>query len=101
MTFEEFCKQAAPFITTALLACWGGAVSHIQKLRTGKKFRWRELLFDLFISCFAGLLTHLACVTANLDGSLAAMLVAMSGHMGVRAIINLETVYTKIFGIEK
>lgn len=99
--FVESIRQGMPYITTVFLACWGGAVQHIQKLRTGKRFVLKEFFFDLFTSAFAGLLTHFACESAGIGGSQAAMLIAVSGHMGTKAIASLETLHQKIFPNEE
>lgn len=91
--------QVLPYVWTILLSCWGGAVSHFQNNRKqAKPFNWRELLFDLVTSSFAGLLTYLFCQAAHIEGPMGAMLVAISGHMGTRAIASLQNVYERIIG---
>ncbi len=99
--FEWF-GSLLPYVSTLILSCWGGIVSYIQRMRmSSKKFSWRELLFDLVVSSFAGLLTHFFCEYANVNGSMAAILIAVSGHMGTRAIIGFEKIRDRIFGLEK
>jgi hypothetical protein len=90
----------SPYLSTVFLACWGGAVSYISRIRKGKcKVNWRELFFDLVVSSFAGVLTHLLCESVGIEGAKAAMLIAVSGHMGTRAIAGFEHLRDRIFGI--
>lgn len=92
-------QHVFPYLSTVLLACWGGAVSYVQHLQKGKrKMCWRELLFDLIISSFSGVLTHFLCELVGIEGAKAAMLIAISGHMGTRAIAGFERLRDRVFG---
>ena len=96
----EWVRQVLPYLSTLFLSCWGGIVSYIQRLRIkSAKFSWRELSFDLLISSFAGLLTHFFCEYSNVSGSMSAILIAISGHMGTRAIASFEKMRDRIFGL--
>ncbi len=96
----EWVRQVLPYLSTLFLSCWGGIVSYIQRLRIkSAKFSWRELSFDLAISSFAGLLTHFFCEYSNVSGSMSAILIAISGHMGTRAIASFEKMRDRIFGV--
>lgn len=87
----EWFRSALPYISTFFLSAWGGVVHHIQRMRTTKtRFNWRELLFDIMVSSFAGLLTYFLCKAAEIEGSKAAFLIAISGHMGTRAIASFQ-----------
>lgn len=91
--------QVWPYVWTVLLSAWGGTVSYIQSnKKTGKPFNWRELAFDITISSFAGILTHFFCQAASIDGAMQAMMVAISGHMGTRAIASFAGLYERILG---
>ena len=97
----EWLKGILPYISTLVLSSWGGIVSYIQRMRVhSKKFSWKELGFDLTISSFAGLLTHFFCEYSNVSGAMSAILIAVSGHMGTRAIASFEKMRDRIFGIE-
>lgn len=97
----EWVRQVLPYLSTLFLSCWGGIVSYIQRLRIkSAKFSWRELSFDLLISSFAGLLTHFFCEYSQVSGSMSAILIAISGHMGTRAIASFEKMRDRIFGID-
>jgi hypothetical protein len=98
----EFFKQLLPYLSTLFLSCWGGIVSYIQRLRIHKsRFNWKDLTFDLVISSFAGLLTHFFCEYSNVGGSMSAILIAVSGHMGTRAIASFEKMRDRIFGVSE
>lgn len=97
-TNYDYLRNALPYIFTLLLSCWGGAVHYIQKIRRGGgKFAMRDLSMDLLISSFAGILTHLLCESAHISGAMAAVLIAVSGHMGTRAIASMEAAHSRIF----
>lgn len=98
----EWFRQVMPYITTFFLSTWGGVVNHITTIRTKKtKFQWRELAFDLIVSMFAGLLTFFFCKGANLSETMSAVLIAISGHMGTRAIAGFEVIYRRVIGVRK
>lgn len=100
VAISEFFKNVWPFVWTFLLSSWGGVVSHIQRMRmTHSKFNIRELAFDLIISSFAGLLTYMFCSYSKINGEMSAILIAISGHMGTRAIAGFERMRDRIFGI--
>ena len=91
-----------PYLSTIFLSTWGGLVNHITKLRSGKeKFQAKELIFDLVGSTFAGLITFYFCRSAGISETMSAILIAVSGHMGTRAIAGFETVYRRIIGAKE
>jgi hypothetical protein len=94
---SDFFRHALPYLSTFGLACWGGTVHYFQWIRKkNKRFSWRDLGIDLIVSSFAGVITHLACVWAGIDGAKSAMLIAVSGHMGTRAIAGFYSMYDRI-----
>ena len=98
----EFFRQILPYLSTLFLSCWGGIVSYIQRLRIHRsRFNWKDLTFDLVISSFAGLLTHFFCEYSNVGGSMSAILIAVSGHMGTRTIASFEKMRDRIFGVSE
>lgn len=97
----ESIREAVPYLTTFFLSVWGGVVNHITVLRNGRKvFKMRELAFDLIVSTFAGLLTFFFCKRAGIDETMSAILIAVSGHMGTRAIQGFEALYSRIIGVK-
>ena len=95
----EWLRQIMPYLSTFFLSTWGGVVSHITKLRNcRKKFQAKELIFDLVVSTFAGLITFYFCRAAGVSETMSAVLIAISGHMGTRAIAGFETIYRRVIG---
>ena len=77
-------------------------MNHITTLRNGrKKFQLKELIFDLVVSTFAGLITFYFCRSAGISETMSAVLIAISGHMGTRAIAGFETGYRRIIGAKE
>lgn len=71
------------------LAIFGGIANFVGKQRRGevRAFNITELIGELFVSGFAGVITFYLCTWADFDPLLTAVLVGMCGHMGSRAIM--------------
>lgn len=81
-----------------VLAMLGGGVGYMQKVKSGRvKFRWLALGVELLTSGFVGLLTYFLCHSSGVSDPLTAVMVGVSGHMGTRALMQLEAVYTRLF----
>lgn len=87
-----------PWLSTFGLSLWGGLVHYAQRVRNGEPFSWRAMALDLIVCSFAGLLTFLMCESAGIRGPIQAVLIAVSAHMGTRAIASLEVVRDRILG---
>src|SRR5258708_1225060 len=74
------------------LSSVGGGISFYRKLKQGhvRPFNIAELLGELSISAFVGLITFLLCKSAGINEFLTAALVGLTGHMGTRALMRLE-----------
>ena len=74
------------------MAMLGGVANNVKKLKDGtlKRFSFSELLGDLIISGFLGIVTFFLCEYAGLDRMLSAALVGMSAHQGTRGIYFIE-----------
>ena len=83
------------------LSMWGGIVNYISKIKSGDiaRFNITELIGDIFISGFTGLLTFWMCQAAGFDELLTAVFVGVSGHMGARMIGKLEQVLSRKFAL--
>jgi hypothetical protein len=87
-----------------LISMLGGVASFWRKVKSGQArwFNFAELVGELFISAFAGLLTFFVASWARLDMWMIAALSGISGHMGSRALFLLERVFERwadrIFG---
>jgi hypothetical protein len=75
-----------------MLSILGGFVSFARKLSTEQAHPWNiaEFVGEVATSAFAGLITFYLCQAANLSGLITAALVGITGHMGSRAIFQIE-----------
>ena len=70
-----------------LLAVWGGLVNYLQKVKhKGEPFSWFGLFADLLTAAFAGLCVQLLCEAWDIAQPMAAVYIAVSGHMAGRTI---------------
>ena len=83
------------------LSTWGGLVNYLSKIRMGRiaRFNITELIGDMFISGFTGVLTFWMCEAAGFHQLTTAVCVGISGHMGARMIGKLENVMSRKFDI--
>ena len=84
-----------PWFTYAwviLWACAGGVANFVAKVRMGsaRAFNIAELVGEIFISGFVGVLTFWLCEYAGIDKLLSAVFIGISGHMGSRALFAAE-----------
>jgi len=84
------------------LSLLGGAASFVRRVRSGqaKYSNIVELIGELVVSAFAGLVTFFLCRTANFDEELSAAFIAISGHMGTRIIFKFESYLVRKFGLD-
>lgn len=83
------------------LSMWGGIVNYISKIKSGDiaRFNITELIGDIFVSGFTGLLTFWMCQAADFGELLTAVFVGVSGHMGARMIGKLEQALSRKFAL--
>lgn len=74
------------------IAMLGGLVSWLGKVRGGKLYAWQlmHLVGEITTSAFAGLLVFWLCELAEAPRMMTATLVGIAGHMGVRALSEIE-----------
>ncbi len=79
------------------LSIAGGCASFFRKLKAGnvRPFNFTEFFGEIFISGFAGVCTFMLCEAAHFDPLMTSPLVAISGHMGGRAVFQLEQFFTR------
>jgi len=93
---SEFLKDALETISVYLwfisLACLGGTANYISKLKQNKSktFSIAELLGELLISGFTGLMTYYLCMDQGLSIPLTSFAVGVAGHMGGRGMYLFE-----------
>lgn len=95
---DPFGYSVVTYVWVLLLSIWGGVVNFIQRLRRGeaKAHNIVELIGEVVISAFVGVVTFYLCELSNFPQILTAALVAISGHMGTRALFVFERVIEKI-----
>lgn len=95
---DPFGYSVVTYVWVLLLAVWGGVVNFIQRLKRGeaKAHNIVELIGEVVISAFVGVVTFYLCELSDFPQILTAALVAISGHMGTRALFVFERVIEKI-----
>ena len=93
-----------PLITYAwvlILSIWGGIANNIRKIKNGtlKRFSLAELIGDIFISGFIGVMTFYLCEYAAFNSLLTAFLVGITSHMGTKGLSVLEDLAAKKLGV--
>lgn len=76
------------------ISFWGGVASFIRKMKDGhaRAFNITELLGELVVSGFTGVLTANLCDSMGWSTSWKYFLVGIASHMGSRALFKLEGV---------
>lgn len=91
--------QLITYAWVALLSLWGGAASYIRRVRLMDKPRYSavEFIGEIVISIGVGLITFFLCEWANIDSMLSAAFIAVTSHMGSRALLVGEQVLERWF----
>lgn len=89
-----------PLLTYAwvlMLSLLGGIASFMQKLKAGhtRVFNVVEFIGECFVSALVGMITFFLCESAEISHMKSAALVAISGHMGSKAMKLLEGFLSK------
>jgi hypothetical protein len=92
-------RPVLPWLSTLFLSSLATAAQVAQKIRAGEPWSPRNALLDLIVCTFVGLITHMMCETAGMDGMTRSLLVAISAHMGTRALGQYERFRDRIFGV--
>ncbi len=81
------------------LSAAGGAVAFIRKYKAGhvRVFNFVEFVGECATSAFAGVMTFYLCEWSNFTSLASAAMVGIAGHMGSRAIANLELFFEARF----
>lgn len=81
-----------PTLWMMAVAALGGMANFYQKVKNGKTraFNIMELLGEILVSAFVGLVTFWICKGSDVNEWLTAAAVAITGHMGSRAIFIAE-----------
>jgi len=83
--------QIVPLLFSGFLASVGGAVHYLNRIdRHSLKFSIFHLFVEIITSGFVGVISFMLCDAANFGWAYTAAIVAISGHMGARALFLLE-----------
>lgn len=89
--FSELISQGVPVFFASLLAALGGAVHYLNSIdKDGLPFRISTFILEILTSGFVGIVTFMLCDSVGWDWQLTAAMVAISGHMGARALVIIE-----------
>lgn len=90
------------YLWVLLLSTWGGVASFINKVRTGvvRPFNVAELVGEIAVSGFVGVLTFWLCQAAGFGELETAVCVGVSSHMGTRGLFRLEQYISKRLGLD-
>lgn len=85
-------KNLIPTLWMVAVAAIGGVANFYAKVKSGKAraFNFMELLGEILVSAFVGLVTYWICKGYGVNEWLTAAAVAITGHMGSRAIFLAE-----------
>lgn len=85
-------KNLVPTLWMIAIAALGGLVSFHQKVKSGhaRAVNFAELVGEVFVSAAVGLVTFWICKGFHVNEWLTAAGVAISGHMGARALFLAE-----------
>lgn len=80
------------YLWVVALASWGGAVGFYRKMKDGRArpFNIVEFIGEVATSALVGVITFWLCEASGVNQLLSAALIAISGHMGSRAIWQFE-----------
>jgi len=76
------------------ISLWGGWASFVRKMKDGHARVWNvtELVGELVVSGFTGIVTAHLCDAAGAPNPLKYALVGIAAHMGSRALFKFESV---------
>lgn len=96
--FETF-RQSWPYVWAMFISTFAAIVQYVEKIKNGAKFNLRELICDIVICLFVGYVTMLVCSFAEIKGDAKDLIIAISAHMGTRALMQYETFRNRILGL--
>lgn len=96
---DPFNYSFLTYLWVVAISSWGGAVSFHRKVVLGhaRPFNTAELAGEILTSAFVGVVTFWLCEWASIPQMLTAAFVGVTGHMGSRAIWQLENVLERWF----
>lgn len=87
-------------ITSSYVFFWsliGYILSLAEQKKEGTAPAFRMIIWDIILSCGAGMITYLLMPDAWLHTKVSAALIAISGHMGTRALFLAKTILERFY----
>lgn len=88
-----------PWVGTILLSIFATLAQYAAKVRAGEAWSWAALGLDAAVCVFVGLTTHLLCEWGGVDGYGRSFLVAVSAHMGTKAMVGYQRWRDRALGL--
>lgn len=97
---DPFNYAVMTYAWVLLISIWGGTAAFIRKVKTraGGHFSIAEWVGECVISGFVGIITFWLCEQAEIPRLYSAALIAITAHMGSRAILLGERLICKQIG---
>lgn len=85
------------YVWMIIIAFWGGLVNYLSRVKRGSvsHFSFVELVSELVVSGFSGVITYWLCQATSLDPLYTAACVGIAGHAGGRMIFFIEQLMMK------
>lgn len=97
-TLWGYLVEFSPWLSTLALSMFASVAQYAAKVQHGKNWLWRDLFLDAVVCIFVGMLTHMLCSWQGVDGMARSVLVAISAHMGTRAMAQYERIRDRVLG---
>lgn len=88
-----------PWVSTLSLSIVATVAQYAAKVRAGEAFSLQALILDAIVCIFVGMVTHMLCELAGITGYGRSVLVAISAHMGTRAMLIYERWRNRVLGL--
>lgn len=96
---NHLASNAVSYFAMTIFALWGGLANYIRRARAGEvQYRIIELIGELIVSAFAGLVTGMLLLEFGTSQVLSVALAGIGGHMGTRLIYALEAALSARLG---
>jgi hypothetical protein len=97
---DPFNYAVVTYAWVLAISIWGGTAAFIRrvKLRAGGHFSIAEWVGECVISGFVGMITFWLCESAGIPPLMQAVCIAITAHMGSRAILMGERLLCKQIG---
>lgn len=94
----DILRESFPWITTIVISSFAAITQYAGKMRSGARWSIRGFLLDFVTCVFAGMLMHFVCEWQGIEGPARSFLVAITAHMGTRAMLQFEAIRDRFLG---